>query len=137
MDTMKSLAGFVLSASVLAWACGCNDSGDGGGTPGTAGIDLSGSWSGEYTSPGVRIAVQARIRQSGDAVVIQTTKNGVANFLTGTMGPDGFLFLTDSVDAETWTSYGDVTASSFLVRDYLYDPSLGSDSPEQDLILQR
>ena len=137
MDTMKALAALLLSMTAMVWACGCNDSGEGGGTPGTAGINLSGSWTGEYTSPGVRIPVQARIRQSGNAVVIQTTKSGVANFLTGTMGPDGYLFMTDSVDAETWTSYGDVTGSSFLIRDYLYDPSLGSDSPEQDLILHR
>ncbi|MBM4155397.1 MAG: hypothetical protein FJ221_10270 [Lentisphaerae bacterium] len=134
---MKALAALLLCTTAMVWACGCNDSGDGGGTPGTSGINLSGSWTGEYTSPGIRIPVQARIRQSGDAVVIQTTKSGVANFLTGTMGPNGFLFMTDSVDAETWTSNGDVTESSFLIRDYLYDPSLGSDSPEQDLILHR
>jgi hypothetical protein len=128
-----------LAISALVWAGGCNDGNDndGGGVPGTAGINLSGSWTGEYTSPGVRVPLSARILQNGNAVIINTTKDGVANFLTGTMGPDGFLFLTDSVDAETWTSYGEVTANSFLVRDYLYDPTLGNDSPEQDLILRR
>jgi hypothetical protein len=136
--TMKKVLFPVLAAWALGWAAGCDSGGgEAKGTPGTAGLDLTGSWSGEYTSPGVRIALKAKIRQNGDAVVIQTSKDGVCNLLTGTMSPDGSLFMTDSVDAETWTSHGEVTESGFLVRDYLYDPSLGSDSPEQDLILRR
>ncbi len=136
---MKYKASWLVVVSAVVLAGGCNDGNDndGGGTPGTAGINLSGSWTGEYTSPGVSVSLRARILQNGNAVIINTTKDGVASFLSGTMGPDGFLFLTDSVDAETWTSYGDVTANSFIVRDYLYDPTLGSDSPEQDLILRR
>ncbi len=136
--SMKVLACGFLAAVVAVSIAGCTGESDGdSGSPGTAGLNLSGSWSGEYTAPGARVALRAKIVQTGDAVVISTTKGGVAQLLTGFMGPNGSLYLTDSVDAEIWTSDGDVTESGFLVRDYLFNPELGSDSPEQDLILHR
>ncbi|MCX7818295.1 MAG: hypothetical protein N2652_03675 [Kiritimatiellae bacterium] len=125
-------------ALLMAAMDGCNSGGGGtGGSPGSAGIDLSGTWQGQYVAPGVEIPLSAKIRQSGDSIIIQTTKDGVGHLLTGVMRADGSLLLTDSFDGETWTSYGPVTESYVRIRDYLYDPSLGSDSPEQDIYLSR
>lgn len=122
----------------LALIGGCNSGGGGtGGNPGAAGIDLSGSWTGEYISPAQTVPLTAKIRQSGDSVIIQTTKSGPGNLLTGTMGPTGDLLLTDAFDGETWTSYGQVSGHHIRIRDYFYDPTLGSDSLEQDIILRR
>ena len=136
--TMRStLCSFVL-AFLAAILDGCNSGGGGtGGSPGSAGIDLSGTWQGRYVSPDLEVPLSAKIRQSGDSIIIQTTKDGVGHLLTGVMRPDGSLLLTDSFDGETWTSYGPVTETHVRIRDYLYDPTLGSDSPEQDIYLSR
>jgi hypothetical protein len=79
----------------------------------------------------------AKVVQSGDSVVLQSTKEGPGQFLTGNMGADGMLLMTDAVDGETWTSFGEVTPRSFTVRDFFYDPLLKSDSPDQRLVLSR
>ena len=125
---------------------GCNDGGSGGanvnvtndtGVVSTGSLSLSGSWSGRYTSPTLTVPLTAKIRQSGDTLIIQTTKAGVGHLLTGTIGSAGNIMLTDSMDGETWTSYGTVTENNMVIRDYLYKPELGSDSPEQDIYLSR
>lgn len=115
----------------------CNDGGGSSGVPSASGLDLTGAWSGRYQSPSMQLSLTARIRQSGDTLIIQTTKEGVGHLLTGMLNANGSIMLTDSLDGETWTSYGEVTENNMWIRDYLYDPSLGSDSPEQDIFLSR
>ena len=143
---MKALAVFFAAVMSLLIFEGCNDGGGGGtsvnvtndtGTVSTSSLDLSGSWRGRYTSPTQDVPLTAKIRQSGDTLIIQTTKQGVGHLLTGTIASSGNIMLTDSMDGETWTSYGQVTENNFLIRDYLYKPELGSDSPEQDIYLSR
>jgi hypothetical protein len=129
----------VLAAFLWVVGDGCDSGGGGtGGSPGTAGIDISGSWSGAYVAPGIEIPLTAKIRQSGDAVIIKTSKDGVGNLLTGSMNAEGHLTLVDAYDGETWTSFGPVSEHYIRIRDYLYRPKPGEDEPpEQDIILHR
>lgn len=135
---MRSYYISMLAAALIAVVDGCN-TGDGGtgGSPGSAGIDLSGTWQGRYVAPDLEVPLTAKIRQSGDSIIIQTTKEGVGHLLTGVMRADGSLLLTDSFDGETWTSYGEVSETYVRIRDYLFNAELGSDSPEQDIYLSR
>ena len=135
---MKNFLASFLSVLVFILFDGCNTGGgEDGGAPGDAGIDISGSWSGEYVSPSERVSLSAKIRQSGNSIIIQTTKAGVGNLLTGTMDAEGRLLLIDAFDGETWTSYGAVTEHSIRIRDYLLIPTPGVESPEQDIFLRR
>lgn len=134
---MKALVvSFLTTVSLLVLAA-CNDGGGSTGGPSSSGFNLSGSWSGRYQSPDMQLALTAKIRQDGDTLIIQTTKEGVGHLLTGTISTNGSIMLTDSLDGETWTSYGEVTDVYVRIRDYLYNPALGSDQPEQDIYLSR
>lgn len=134
MKSMTALAGLFCAALLIA---GCNDGGGGGGGSSSSGISLRGKWSGRYVSPSSSMSLSAEISQQGDSVIISTTKSGVGHLLTGTLTANGQLRLTDGYDGETWTSYGPVTRNNLRIRDYLYDPDLTSDSPEQDIYLSR
>ena len=134
---MKHIAALVVSIWTVLSLAGCNDGSGGGGGSSSSGLTIGGKWSGRYVNPSQSMSLSAEISQQGNSVIISTTKSGVGHLLTGTITDGGNLRLTDSYDGETWTSYGPVTANSIRIRDYLYDPELGSDSPEQDIYLNR
>lgn len=134
----KRDAQLIVGLSALAVVLsGCLGGGGGGGGPSPVGSDLRGKWSGYYKSPDQRVNLTATIKQEGNALTIETTKEGVGHLLTGTIDDDSYVFLTDAFDGETWTSYGEVSHDYLRIRDYFYDPELRRDSPEQDIYLSR
>lgn len=135
---MKQIWRTVACGSVLllltGMLSGCENGSDGAGS---VGPDISGQWSGKYVSPSYSEVLTAYISEDGASVLIETTKTGVGHLLSGVIAENGDLRMTDQYDGETWTSYGAVTPSYVRIRDYLFNPSLGSDSPEQDIYLTR
>lgn len=120
-------------ALLMVFAAGCeNDNG-----PDPVYADLRGNWTGYYEAPGRHEDLTANITQQGSNLVIETSLTGVGQNFTGIITSDGKIRLTDSYDGETWTSYGEVSSHYVRIRDYLFDPDLGADSPEQTIYLSR
>jgi len=118
---------------LMIFAAGCED--DNGPDPVYA--DLRGDWTGYYERPGRHEDLTAHISQQGSNLVIETSLTGIGQNFTGIITSDGHIRLTDSYDGETWTSYGEVSSHYVRIRDYLFDPDLGADSPEQTIYLMR
>lgn len=94
---------------------------------------LAGSWRGVFldATTGGREALTARITQDGDSLTITTSLAGLGGHFTGTIQGDGFLWLTDAWDGETWTTLGGAAASSYIViQDYVTNP----DDPDEQLL---
>ncbi|MFO1531440.1 MAG: hypothetical protein U1F77_17300 [Kiritimatiellia bacterium] len=71
-------------------------------------------------------AVSATIEQSGGSVVIRTSKGAPGRMLTGRIGSNGRMKLTDADDGEIWsTFYGAATSDHVKVADYLYPTPAG------------
>ena len=154
------MMGFVCirGAAVLAtaaWLAGCGGGEDGGGTSlsplagrqqsaeatnpvasaaaSPAVASIAGSWRGVFldATTGGRESLTARITQNGDTVTIDTSLSGLGGFFTGTIQSDGFLWLTDAADGETWTTLGGAASPSYIViQDYVTDP----DDPDELLL---
>ena len=121
-------------ALIMALLAGCGgDDGDDGPTY----LKLAGSWSGRYVSPDVNRDLEATITQERDALTIETSLQNIGRSFTGTIDTNNQITVTDAYDGETWTSYGPVTSSSFLIRDLLFDPLLGTNSPDQGIYFSR
>lgn len=129
-STGTALAG-MCAVGTLA---GC---GGGNGDDGPKYVDLSGNWTGRYVSPEVNQNVVATITQDRDALVIETSLRSIGHVLTGNIDTNGQIRLTDAFDGETWTSHGPVSTNAFLIRDYLWDPILGRESPDQGIYFNR
>jgi hypothetical protein len=130
---LRGAWGFLLMLVLLA-GCGGGD-GDGGGEP--TFLDLSGDWSGRYVGPDGDQDLEATITQEQDALTITTSLEGIGHSFAGSIDTNNEILLTDAFDGETWSSYGIVATNSFLVRDYLFDPLLGSNSPDQGIYFDR
>lgn len=118
----------------IALLAGC---GGGDGDDGPALLDLAGSWSGRYVSPSLNRNVNATITQDRDVLTIETTLEGVGHSFAGTIDTNNQIAVTDNYDGETWTSYGPVSTNAFLIRDFLYDPVEGTNSPDQGIYFNR
>ena len=130
----------VIVGMLVLFLPGCGG-GDGDGGP-PVGPDLNGAWTGNfYIQNGGgddNEAVTATIRHIGDAVIIQTSRTGIAANLTGTISADGSLRLTDAFDGEIWTSfYRDATASRVQVADFVRPPEINDPNPIRILDLRR
>ena len=98
---------------------------------------ISGKWSGKYSwSDGTHVtAVSASIEQSGGSVVIRTSKGAPGRLLTGRIGSNGRMKLTDADDGEIWsTFYGAATSDHVKVADYLYPTPAGHTEPVLQVI---
>ena len=129
--SLRRVWGFLLMMVLLA---GC---GGGDGDDGPTFLDLSGDWSGRYVGPDGDQDLQATITQEQDALIITTSLQGIGQLFTGNIDTNNEITLTDAYDGEIWTSHGIVATHSFLVRDYLYDPLLGTNSPDQGIYFDR
>jgi len=129
---LARLAPLLIVAGLLG---GCNESEGGSASP--TGLDLRGSWSGEYVRPGVREPLKAKVIQDGDAIIIQTSRQTVGRLLTGYMNSNADLSMTDGYDGELWTSATPATPNRIYLHDYLYSPTVDNDPPLQDIILTR
>lgn len=99
-------------------------------TPAPAGPNLAGSWSGLFldATTGARESITATITQSGSEITIDTSLSGLGSYFTGSIQSDGFLWLTDASDGETWTTLsGAATARYLVIQDYVTDP----DDPDE------
>lgn len=79
---------------------------------------IDGQWSGTFFTenwpfPGRR-HVSATITQSGDAITIDTSLNGIGSFLTGRIDANGGIVLTDAATGETWTTHRQRATESFI-----------------------
>lgn len=124
---------FIAGLFLALLMAGCEE--DSGPDPVYA--DLRGDWTGYYERPGRHEDLTAHITQIESNLTIETSLTGRGQHLSGTISSDGYIRLTDSYDGETWTSYGDVSSHYIRIRDYLFDPDLGRDSPEQTIYLTR
>jgi hypothetical protein len=130
MNTSR-LACAVCLVAVCWIPAGCEDG------PDPVGADIGGSWTGRYERPGYSEPLTATVDQHGSNITITTSKTGVGHLLLGTISSEARIDVIDQYDGEEWTSYGPVTETSLRIRDYLFDPELGGDSPEQDIYLSR
>ena len=94
---------------------------------------IDGSWRGVFldATTGGRRSLTASITQDGDTVTIDTSLSGLGGYFTGTIQSDGFLWLTDAWDGETWTTLGGAASGSYIViQDYVTNP----DDPDELLL---
>lgn len=132
--TMVALLVFVLHLS-----SGCNE---GSSSSPPIGPDLRGTWGGVYyrTDGGPRTPLTAKVRQDGDGIFISTdrTNGPTGRKLTGTMTPDGRMFLTDAYDGELWsTHYGPARTNQFRIADYVHPPHIQENNPLYVIELRR
>ena len=132
MSRWLAPCGLAVALLLMVHLTGCNDS-SGGSTP--SGMDISGDWSGEYSSPVQAVPVQAKITQDGDALVIETNKKGSGHLLTGRIDADGYIWMMDAGSGQTWTTTGTTSANSVTLQDYYYDPAVSE--AMQTLTLRR
>ncbi|MDF3128004.1 hypothetical protein P0Y35_02225 [Kiritimatiellaeota bacterium B1221] len=136
--------GYVPALMLLFLLCSsCSDSGGGedsefgessasssGGIP-----QVKGAWTGHYVVYGGSGAfdgqpVTAKIKQGGDAVVINTNLPTIGRMLTGTINSHGEMTLTDAYDGEVWTTlYGSATSDLIRIADFLVAPSVENPDP--------
>jgi hypothetical protein len=107
----------VVSAALLAavWTAGCEDSGQ----LEPVGVALEGHWSGEYSRPGYSAPITAEIRQNGSDLFLTTSREGEEHFLSGTISADRSVVMMDAVSGQTWSSFGEITETSFQIHDYI------------------
>ncbi len=100
-------------------ASGCEDHND---DPDSV-PDISGDWSGYYQFPGEsRVPLSATVGVNGNDLFVMTTLSGTGHMLTGVIDDDGWVFLTDAYDGDTWTVETPVTSHSIYLIDYAYGP---------------
>lgn len=119
---------------VMLSIIGCEDGGD---DYEWVGASIGGMWHGHYQSPSRNEELTAQITQNGTNITITTTLVGVGHEFHGLINEEAHLWLIDQYDGEIWTSRGAVTSTSIVIRDYLWDPDLGGDSPLQYIFLSR
>jgi hypothetical protein len=106
-------------AAALLWAgCDGDDS-----NRSSVGPDISGGWSGRYyyTDGSVDQSVKASVVVNGGSVFMETNLPDTGRLLTGSMGSDGHLFMTDAHDGETWTTiHGPVSSGHIELLDFAH-----------------
>ena len=130
MRAINLLAGML----IILLVAGCEDDGD---DYRWVGAPIGGMWHGYYQSPSRHEELTAQIVQDETNVTITTTLVGVGHEFHGLINGEAHLWLIDQYDREIWTSRGAVTSTNVVIRDYLWDPALGGDSPMQYIFLYR
>ncbi|MBP7276532.1 MAG: hypothetical protein KBA51_10065 [Kiritimatiellae bacterium] len=127
---MKRTVLYVAAALLGLGLAGCSD--DPNAPP--IGPDISGEWSGTYQDPGGPvIPLSATIVQNGSDVFIMTSMSDVGRLMTGSMNADGYIFLQDANDGETWSAAHTPTSNRLELIDYAF----GAGSALRRITLQK
>ena len=127
-------ASLLLAALLAACGDGGNDAPKtpAANTGAASGVSIDGGgWSGVIYAtdlPG-RTSIKATITQTGDAVVITTSRPGGthAHRFTGSITGAGKMRITDAFDGEVWSTYfGNATSAYIKLADFERPPKAGS-----------
>ena len=118
---------------------GCSDDNEDDNRAPPVGPNIHGSWLGTFTTDGKPENTQnisATIRQDGDAIMLQTSLEGLGQSLTGTIKESGRMTMIDAFDAEIWTTYQKAaTVTDIELDDFTRAPTAEDPQPPLNKII--